>query len=62
MLTRVLQQQRAKRRVGFTNGVFDILHVGHLSLLAQARAACDFLVVAINSDESARRLKDLSVR
>jgi D-beta-D-heptose 7-phosphate kinase/D-beta-D-heptose 1-phosphate adenosyltransferase len=57
MLARVLQQQRAKRRVGFTNGIFDILHIGHLSLLAQARAACDFLVVAINSDDSARRLK-----
>ena len=57
MLARVLQQQRAKRRVGFTNGIFDILHVGHLSLLAQARAACDYLVVAVNSDDSARRLK-----
>ena len=57
MLARVLQQQRTKRRVGFTNGVFDILHVGHLSLLAQARAACDYLVVAVNSDESVRRLK-----
>ena len=34
-----------------------ILHIGHLSLLAQARAACDFLVVAVNSDDSARRLK-----
>ncbi|QEN12690.1 D-glycero-beta-D-manno-heptose 1-phosphate adenylyltransferase [Mycolicibacterium sp. ELW1] len=57
MLARVLQQQRTKRRVGFTNGVFDILHVGHLSLLAQARVACDYLVVAINSDDSVRRLK-----
>ena len=57
MLARVLQQQRTKRRVGLTNGVFDILHVGHLSLLAQARAASDYLVVAVNSDESTRRLK-----
>ncbi len=44
-------------RVGFTNGVFDLIHPGHVSLLAQARAACDHLVVAINSDTSARRLK-----
>ncbi len=44
-------------RVGFTNGCFDILHPGHVSLLAAARAACDRLVVALNTDESVRRLK-----
>ncbi len=43
--------------VGFTNGCFDILHPGHISLLEQARAACDRLVVALNTDESVRRLK-----
>ncbi len=43
--------------VGFTNGCFDILHPGHVSLLEQARAACDRLVVALNTDESVRRLK-----
>lgn len=45
------------RRVGFTNGCFDLLHPGHISLLGQARAACDVLVVGLNSDESVRRLK-----
>jgi D-beta-D-heptose 7-phosphate kinase/D-beta-D-heptose 1-phosphate adenosyltransferase len=44
-------------KVGFTNGCFDLLHPGHIALLAQARAACDKLVVALNSDASVRRLK-----
>jgi len=41
----------------FTNGVFDLLHVGHVRLLQFARAQGDWLVVAINSDASARRIK-----
>ncbi len=44
-------------RVVFTNGVFDLLHVGHVRYLAQARALGDVLVVAINSDRSVRELK-----
>jgi D-beta-D-heptose 7-phosphate kinase/D-beta-D-heptose 1-phosphate adenosyltransferase len=44
-------------RIGFTNGVFDLLHPGHVKVLAEARAACDRLVVGINSDASVRRLK-----
>ena len=44
-------------RVGFTNGCFDILHPGHVSLLAAARQACDRLVVGLNTDDSVRRLK-----
>ena len=44
-------------RVGFTNGCFDLLHPGHVSLLTEARANCDRLVVAMNSDESVKRLK-----
>jgi D-beta-D-heptose 7-phosphate kinase/D-beta-D-heptose 1-phosphate adenosyltransferase len=43
--------------VGFTNGCFDILHPGHVSLLAFARSHCDRLVVALNTDDSVRRLK-----
>jgi len=43
--------------VGFTNGCFDILHTGHVSLLAAARLNCDRLVVALNTDDSVRRLK-----
>jgi D-beta-D-heptose 7-phosphate kinase / D-beta-D-heptose 1-phosphate adenosyltransferase len=43
--------------VGFTNGCFDLLHPGHVSLLAQARGACDRLIVGLNTDASVRRLK-----
>jgi len=44
-------------RVGFTNGCFDLLHPGHVKLLAGARAACDRLVVGLNGDASVTRLK-----
>ena len=44
-------------RVGFTNGCFDILHPGHVKVLTAARAACDRLVVGLNSDASVKRLK-----
>lgn len=44
-------------KIGFTNGCFDLIHPGHVSLLAQARAACDRLVVGLNTDASVRRLK-----
>ena len=43
--------------VVFTNGCFDLLHKGHLSLLAAARREGDSLIVGLNSDESVRRLK-----
>lgn len=45
------------KRIVFTNGVFDILHAGHINLLRRAKALGDILVVGINSDASARRLK-----
>ncbi len=44
-------------RLVFTNGVFDLLHVGHVRYLTQARALGDALVVAINSDRTVRELK-----
>jgi len=44
-------------RIGFTNGCFDLLHPGHIKLLSEARAACDRLVVGLNGDASAARLK-----
>lgn len=43
--------------IGFTNGCFDLIHPGHVSLLSQARRACDRLIVGLNSDSSTRRLK-----
>ena len=49
--------RRKGAKVGFTNGCFDLLHPGHVSLLAQAKGACDRLVVGLNSDASVSRLK-----
>lgn len=54
---RVAAWRRAGKSVGFTNGCFDLLHPGHVSLIAQARAACDRLVIGLNSDASVARLK-----
>jgi D-beta-D-heptose 7-phosphate kinase/D-beta-D-heptose 1-phosphate adenosyltransferase len=47
----------AGKRLVFTNGVFDLLHVGHVRYLAQARELGDVLLVAINSDRTVRELK-----
>ena len=49
--------KQQKQKVGFTNGCFDLLHPGHLSLLNQAKAASDRLVVGLNTDASVERLK-----
>ena len=49
--------QNEKRRVGFTNGCFDLLHQGHLYSLMEARRQCDVLMVGLNTDASVRRLK-----
>ena len=53
----VARWREAGLRVGFTNGCFDILHRGHVAYLGQARAWCDRLIVAVNSDASVRALK-----
>ncbi|RKX24637.1 MAG: D-glycero-beta-D-manno-heptose 1-phosphate adenylyltransferase [Candidatus Zixiibacteriota bacterium] len=49
--------RRQGNKIVFTNGVFDILHLGHVSYLARARSFGDVLVVGLNSDKSVRRLK-----
>jgi len=64
---KVLSREQARERlqawradgltIGFTNGCFDILHVGHVSILNFARSHCDRLIVAANTDASVRRLK-----
>jgi len=51
------EHRRAGRRIVFANGVFDLLHVGHIRYLEAARAEGDILVVGINSDASTRKLK-----
>lgn len=67
MMSRVLSRRALKRavsalrkegkRVVFTNGCFDLLHIGHVRYLAEARACGDALVVGVNSDRSVRKLK-----
>ncbi len=59
-LDRLARWRRRGFRIGFTNGCFDLLHPGHVSLLASARKSCDRLIVAINSDDSVRRIKGAS--
>ena len=54
---RIAGWRRRGFSVGFTNGCFDLLHPGHVSLLRQARGQCDRLVVGLNSDSSVKRLK-----
>src|SRR5689334_25248925 len=60
-LDELLNERKRLREAGarlvFTNGVFDLLHVGHVRYLAQARALGDALMVAINSDRTVRELK-----
>jgi D-beta-D-heptose 7-phosphate kinase/D-beta-D-heptose 1-phosphate adenosyltransferase len=49
--------RREGLHVGFTNGCYDIMHAGHAEMLNDCAAECDRLIVAVNSDDSVRRLK-----
>ena len=51
------KEKAASKKVGFTNGCFDILHLGHVRYLALAKGECDVLVAGMNSDGSTKRLK-----
>ena len=55
--TYILTEKDLKKKVVFTNGCFDVLHKGHLTLLKQARSLGDKLIVGLNSDASVQRLK-----
>jgi D-beta-D-heptose 7-phosphate kinase/D-beta-D-heptose 1-phosphate adenosyltransferase len=55
--TLVAELRRQGKRIGFTNGCFDLLHIGHTQLINYARAQADVLIVGMNSDVSARALK-----
>ncbi len=56
-LIQILDKVRKNQKVVFTKGCFDILHVGHIRYLQQARALGDLLIVAVNTDASVRKLK-----
>lgn len=57
LVTRVAAERRDGRTIALANGCFDLLHVGHVRYLQAASEEADRLVVAINDDESVRRLK-----
>lgn len=57
LITQLDVERQRGRTIVFTNGVFDILHAGHVHLLRQAKQLGDVLVVGVNSDQSAQRLK-----
>lgn len=57
LMSKVLKLRLKNKKVVFTNGCFDILHLGHKTYLNQSKALGDFLIVAINSDESVKLLK-----
>jgi D-beta-D-heptose 7-phosphate kinase / D-beta-D-heptose 1-phosphate adenosyltransferase len=59
LLQRVVRWRAAGQRIVFTNGCFDLLHVGHLALLEHAKRLGDCLVVALNTDRSIRTLKGI---
>lgn len=54
---RVRQWRITGKKIAFTNGVFDILHSGHIFSLSQAAKEADYLIVGLNSDASVKRLK-----
>ncbi len=54
---RALQWRLSGKKIAFTNGVFDIIHSGHIFSLSQAAKEADYLVVGLNSDASVKRLK-----
>jgi glycerol-3-phosphate cytidylyltransferase len=56
-VTAALPEPRRHGLVGYTAGTFDMFHIGHLHLLKQARARCDYLVVAVTTDELVREAK-----
>lgn len=57
LLKQRLSWKALDKKVAFTNGVFDILHDGHIQSLSTAAQQADYLIVAINSDASTKRLK-----
>ena len=57
LLGSVRRAKAAGKRIVFTNGCFDLLHVGHVRYLEQAKSLGDILVVAVNSDHSTTRIK-----
>ncbi|MBW1849288.1 MAG: D-glycero-beta-D-manno-heptose 1-phosphate adenylyltransferase [Deltaproteobacteria bacterium] len=58
LIDRLNEHKKNNQRIVFTNGCFDILHVGHVRYLSEAKAKGDILVVGLNSDASVRKIKE----
>ena len=55
--TKVNSWKNSGEKIVFTNGCFDILHIGHINYLEESKKLCDKLIIAINSDSSVKRIK-----
>ena len=53
----VIKWRESGKKIGFTNGCFDLIHPGHIALLETSKTHCDILVVGLNSDRSVAKLK-----
>lgn len=58
LIDRLNEHKKNNQRIVFTNGCFDILHVGHVRYLSEAKAQGDILVVGLDSDASVRKIKE----
>jgi len=56
--TEVKEEKRDKMIKGYTTGVFDLFHIGHLNILKRAKEMCDYLIVGVSTDELVQRYKD----
>jgi len=56
-VSKVNEWKKQGKKIAFTNGVFDLLHRGHISSLSQAASEADYLIIGLNSDSSTKRLK-----
>jgi D-beta-D-heptose 7-phosphate kinase/D-beta-D-heptose 1-phosphate adenosyltransferase len=57
LASRLVKEKRCGKKIVFTNGVYDLIHAGHVTLLEKSKRLGDILVVGINSDASVKRLK-----
>ena len=60
LLSAIEKEKASGKRIGFTNGCFDILHLGHIRYLTRAKEGCDILIIGVNSDGSVKKIKGSS--